>query len=300
MPEPILQVRDLVKRYDQVVAVDHLSLDVNEGEIFGLLGPNGAGKTTTIRIIMDIFKADEGHVPVLGRDPGKASGLIGYLPEERGLYTKRKVLDCLVYLARLKGMSKPDAIASAGRWLKTLGLAEWAQRRVQDLSRGMQQKIQFIASCVHNPKLLVLDEPFQGLDPVNVEVIRNLMQQLRQNGTTLVLSAHEMNRVEELCDRIAIINHGQRVLYGHLREIQEQYGSNIIRLQTPAELGELEGVTKVERRNQEYLLQIGNTDPQMILAQLVSRGVQIDFFETGSAPLEQIFINVVTGGQQHV
>ncbi|MHB1356453.1 MAG: ABC transporter ATP-binding protein [Anaerolineae bacterium] len=294
MQDILLHIVHLVKRYDNITAVDNLSIDIYAGDIFGLLGPNGAGKTTTIRIIMDIFKADEGIVQVLGKAPGAANEQIGYLPEERGLYPKRKVLDTLVYLAQLKGMERAQARDRALYWLERVDLAEWAHRRIEDLSRGMQQKVQIIAACVHSPKLIVLDEPFQGLDPVNVEVIRGLMRELQKEGITLVLSAHEMNRVEELCNRIAIINHGRAVLYGDLQEIKAKYGGNTVRLRTPVELGDLPGVTRKELRNHDWVLTIGTTDPQVLLRTLIERDVPIELFEVGTAPLEEIFIDVVT------
>lgn len=299
MRETLLHIDRLVKRYDGITAVDDLSIDVYTGDIFGLLGPNGAGKTTTIRIIMDIFKADEGTVQVLGQAPGAANELVGYLPEERGLYPKRKVLDTLVYLAQLKGMGRIEARDRALYWLKRVDLAEWANRRIEDLSRGMQQKVQFIAACIHSPKLIILDEPFQGLDPVNVEVVRGLMRELQEEGITLVLSAHEMNRVEELCNRIAIISHGRAVLYGDLKEIKAQYGSNTVRLRTSAELGDLPGVTRKELRNHDWILTIGTTDPQVLLRDLIDRNIPIELFEAGTAPLEEIFIDVVTREKQH-
>ncbi len=292
-------LKELVKNYTDICAVDHLSLDVYEGEIFGLLGPNGAGKTTTIRIMMDIFRADAGVVEIFGKQPGQVRELVGYLPEERGLYPKRKVLDTLIYMAQLKGVDLNTARASAQDWLERADLREWAAHRVQDLSRGMQQRLQFAAACVHKPRLLVLDEPFQGLDPVNVEAIRVLMRSLRDGGTTIVLSAHEMNRVEELCDRIAIINHGKLVLYGNLRDIQTRYGSNTVRLRTPVEVVEIPGSALKERRNHDWIFDIGAHNPQEVLHILVEHGIPLELFEVGTAPLEQIFIDVVTKDQAH-
>ncbi|MBC7225330.1 MAG: ATP-binding cassette domain-containing protein, partial [Anaerolineae bacterium] len=241
MPEElVLEVRDLVKRYDGFTAVDRLTFAVHRGELFGLLGPNGAGKTTTIRAIMDIFKPDEGTIRVLGRPPGEARALVGYLPEERGLYRDLKVqevLEYLEYLAELKGMERSQARERALQWLERVDLAEWATRRVKDLSRGMQQKLQFVASVVHDPELLILDEPFQGLDPVNVDLLKRLIRELQAEGTTILLSAHQMNLVEVLCDRIVLINRGQAVLYGALDEIKQRYAAQTVRLSTPAPLG---------------------------------------------------------------
>ena len=223
MVEAMLTLKNLVKRYDGVTAVDDLSFEVHKGEVFGLLGPNGAGKTTTIRAIMDIFTPDEGEVSVLGRAPGKARSQVGYLPEERGLYRDLKVVDVLIYLAELKGMPRPVGRERALHWLEQVDLGNWATRKVKDLSRGMQQKVQFVASLVHDPELLILDEPFQGLDPINVDLIQALIRRLQEEGKTVVLSAHQMNLVEEMCDRIVLINKGKGVLYGALDEIKSRY-----------------------------------------------------------------------------
>ena len=176
MTTPVLSVRNLRKQYGRFVAVDDLSFEVFPGEIFGLLGPNGAGKTSAIRILMDIFKADAGEIELLGKPPGQSRERVGYLPEERGLYRNQKVLEVLVYLARLKGVDSNDARRRAQQWLERVGLQDWGAKRVKELSRGMQQKVQFVASLIHDPDLLILDEPFQGLDPVNVELLKGLMQ----------------------------------------------------------------------------------------------------------------------------
>ena len=219
MPQKVVEVSNLVKRYNSFTAVDDLSFDVYAGDIFGLLGPNGAGKTTAIRIMMDIFKADAGAIEILSQPPGAARSHIGYLPEERGLYRNLKVQEVLIYLARLKGMPSDAARQRAGMLLERVQLTDWANRKVKDLSRGMQQKLQFVASLVHDPELLILDEPFQGLDPVNVDLLKGLIRELQAEGKTVVLSAHQMSLVEALCDRILLINPGQAVLYGPLHEI---------------------------------------------------------------------------------
>jgi len=225
---------------------------------------------------------------------------VGYLPEERGLYPRRKVFDTLVYLGQLKGVSRSSAQESARTWLERTELSEWAGHRVQDLSRGMQQRLQFAAACVHHPKLVIMDEPFQGLDPVNVELLRSLMRALRANGTTIVLSAHEMNRVEELCDRIAIINHGRSVLYGNLRDIQSRYGSHLVHLRTPLDSLNIHNCTLIEHHNHDWTFDIGASDSQSVLRQLVENQIPLELFEVGTAPLEQIFIDVVTKDQEHV
>lgn len=289
----MLSVDHLVKCYGDFCAVDHLSFEVGAGEIFGLLGPNGAGKTTTIRTIMDIFKADEGTVRVLGRPAGAAREDVGYLPEERGLYRNQRVLDVLVYLARLKGVPKAEARASAERWLARVELSEWGNHKVEDLSRGMQQKVQFVASLVHDPDLLILDEPFAGLDPVNVELLKRLIRELQAEGKTVVLSAHQMNLVEALCDRILLINQGKSVLYGDLDEIKRQYAPHTVRLRTPALPASLAGVTHVAEHDGTYTLTLDGIGPQELLAGLLAAGAPIESFEVATAPLEDIFISVV-------
>jgi ABC-2 type transport system ATP-binding protein len=292
----MLEVRNLVKRYNGFTAVDDLSFEVYEGEIFGLLGPNGAGKTTTIRAIMDIFKPDGGTVRVLGQPPGVAKGCIGYLPEERGLYRDLKVLDVLVYLAELKGTPRPLAHRRALAWLERVELADWADRKVKDLSRGMQQKLQFVASLVHDPQLLILDEPFQGLDPLNVELLKGLIRELQAGGKTMMLSAHQMNLVEALCDRILLINQGKAVLYGPLEEIKRRYAPHAVRLRTPVALDALPGVSRKERRDGVFTLTLEGTTPQELLRTLVERDIPVEAFEVAVAPLEEIFIAVVKEG----
>jgi ABC-2 type transport system ATP-binding protein len=290
-----LEVRNLVKRYNDLTAVDDLSFDVGEGEVVGLLGPNGAGKTTTIRIVMDILKPDAGSVCVLGRPPGDARERIGYLPEERGLYPNLKVLDTLVYLAELKGMARSVAREHAMAWLERVELGGWAGHKVKDLSRGMQQKLQFVASLVHDPELLILDEPFQGLDPINVELLKRLIRELQKEGTTVVLSTHQMNLVEALCDRIVLIHQGQAVLYGPLEEIKRRYAPHTVRLQTPAAINALPGVTRMEHHGGVFTLTLEEgVTPQEMLGVLVERAIPVEAFETATLPLEEIFIAVVT------
>jgi ABC-2 type transport system ATP-binding protein len=293
MPPILLEVKNLLKRYGNFNAVDDLSFEVYQGDVFGLLGPNGAGKTTTIRTIMDILKPDAGTVSVLGQPPGAARSRIGYLPEERGLYRDLKVLDVLIYLAELKGTSRATAHQRALTWLERVELADWAERKVKDLSRGMQQKLQFVASLVHDPELLILDEPFQGLDPVNVELLKGLIRELQREGKTLALSAHQMNLVEALCDRILLINQGKGVLYGSLAEIKRRHAPHAVRLRTPASIENLPGVARVEQRDGTFTLTLQDVTPQELLQTLVERNIQVESFEVASAPLEEIFIAVV-------
>ena len=293
MTQAMLEVHNLVKRYNGFTAVDVLSFEVYEGEIFGLLGPNGAGKTTAIRTVMDIFRPDEGTVQVLGQPPGMTRERIGYLPEERGLYRDLKVLDVLVYLAELKGIPRPVARPRALAWLERVELADWADHKVKDLSRGMRQKLQLVASLVHDPELLILDEPFLGLDPVNVELVRGLIRESQEQGKTVVLSTHQMNMVEALCDRILLINHGRAVLYGPLDEIKRRHAPHAVRLRTPTALDVLPGVVRMEQRDDTFTLTLEGITPQELLRTLVERNIPVEAFEVATVPLEEIFIAVV-------
>ncbi len=295
----VIEVQGLVKRYGDLVAVDNLSFEVGQGEIFGLLGPNGAGKTTTIRVILDIFQPDAGQVRVFGLAPRAAKDRIGYLPEERGLFRNLKVLDTLIYLAQLKGRGRAWARERALRLLERVELEEWAGRKVRDLSRGMQQRLQFVASIVHDPALVFLDEPFQGQDPLNVERMRGLISDLRREGTTIVLSSHQMNLVEALCDRILLIDHGRAVLYGPLSEIKRRYAPNVVRVRAPALPAGITGVVKVEADDRadgalNLTLEEG-CEPRALLRALLERGVELEAFEVAPAPLADIFVAVVSG-----
>jgi len=295
----IIQVRDLVKRYGDVVAVDGLSFEVEQGEIFGLLGPNGAGKTTTIRVIMDILNPDGGSVTVLGQPPGRAKESVGYLPEERGLYRNLKVLDTLVYLAELKGVARRQARERAMKLLERIQLEDWATRKVRDLSQGMQQRLQFAATLIHDPEVLFLDEPFQGLDPVNAERIKNFIANLQQEGKTIVLSTHQMNRVEALCNRILLINRGQAVLYGPLAEIKRDYASNVVRVRAPQIPPDLPGVVEMEPDDGAFNLALAEgAYPQEVLRTMLDRGVEVQAFEVAPVPLEDIFVAAVGGTEE--
>jgi ABC-2 type transport system ATP-binding protein len=290
-----IEVQDLVKTFNGLRAVDGLSLEVGRGEIFGLLGPNGAGKTTTIRIMMGIFRPDEGAVRVLGKRPGMTRRRIGYLPEERGLYRDMKVGECLAYLAALKGVDRSHAAVRSGALLASVGLGGQAQAKVKTLSRGMQQKLQFVATVLHDPEVIILDEPFQGLDPISTEQIMELITGLREEGKAIVLSSHSMNQVERLCDRILLINQGKRVLYGPLEEIKARHAPHTVRLRTRALLGALPGVARIERRESTFTLVLEGITPQDLLRTLVERDIPVEAFEVATAPLEDVFISVVKG-----
>jgi len=300
MPEPAIFIDKLRKAYSTVVAVDDVSLDVPRGEIFGLLGPNGAGKTTTIRMLMDIIKPDAGEARVLGEPPGASRRRVGYLPEERGLYRSLKVIDCLGYLGELKGMSRSAARQRARELLAKVELAEWGKRKVEELSRGMQQKVQLVASIIHDPELVILDEPFQGLDPVNAEMVRGLIRDLRAQGKTVVLSAHEMSLVEMLCERIALINHGRVVLYGRLDEIKQSFAPNAIEISPPQALEGWPGVLAVTNFDGRQRVTLApSLQPRDLLKQIVERGLPLDRFERATATLDEIFITVVKGDGNH-
>ncbi len=298
MTEPAILLDNLKKTFDSVIAVDGLSLEVQPGEIFGLLGPNGAGKTTTIRMLMDIIKPDSGTVQVLGEAPGGARERIGYLPEERGLYRGLRVDECLTYLGQLKGLPRRRAAERTADLLKRVELSDWSRKKVQELSRGMQQKIQIIGSLIHDPELVILDEPFQGLDPVNVEVVKSLIRDLAAQGKTIALSAHEMNQVEALCERIVLINHGRAVLYGELAEIKKQFSPNAIEISPLLALQSWPEVARVESRDSTQTVYLNApTTPHDFLKKILERGLTVDRFELASMPLDQIFIQVVKDNQ---
>ncbi len=292
--QPTLRLRHVHKRFVSVHAVNDVSLDVFPGEIFGLLGPNGAGKTTTIRMIMGIIFPDEGEIQVLGHKPVEVKERVGYLPEERGLYPNMRVLDFLVYLAELKGRPKRWARQRARHLLEKVGLIDRANMKIRALSRGLQQKVQFLSAIVHDPDLCVFDEPFQGLDPVNLQVIKEFIRELRAEGKTIILSTHQMNQVEALCNRIALINHGRLVLYGDLNEIKQKYSPNIVLVRSETPLPAIPGVIRQESRDGMYFLELAeDATPQAVLRELLDAGVNITYFEQGRLPLEDIFVRVV-------
>jgi len=294
-----VEVSHVVKSYADKAVVNDLSFSVAQGEVFGLIGPNGAGKTTTIRMMMDIIKPDSGEVTVLGEKLSEASkNKLGYLPEERGLYRKLTVVDSIIYLASLKGMDRRSAEKRADELLEQTGMLPHKGKKIEELSRGMGQIIQFIVTIVHSPELVILDEPFAGLDPVNRELLKGMVADLRSQGKAMILSTHQMNEVEELCDRILMINHGRSVLYGKLSEIQSRYRSNSVLLEFEGKLEELPGVAE-KRTHKGYveLVLDGKTTPQQVLERLVSSGIVINRFEVATPPLNEIFLKVV--GKTH-
>jgi ABC-2 type transport system ATP-binding protein len=290
-----VEVNHVVKAFTDKLAVDDLSFSVAQGEMFGLIGPNGAGKTTTIRMMMDIIKPDSGEVTIFGEKLGEATkNRLGYLPEERGLYKKLSVLESIVYLASLKGMDKNSAAEKADELLEKTGMSATKSKKIEALSRGMGQIIQFIVTIIHDPQLVVLDEPFAGLDPVNTELLKEMFLDLRNQGKAVILSTHQMNQVEELCDRILMINNGQAVLYGDLSEIRARYRGNSILLDFKGELGEIPGVTgKRQHKGYIELMLDGKTTPQQVLEHLTSCSVVINRFEVATPSLNEIFLKEV-------
>src|SRR5208283_3568588 len=292
-------IEHVTKRFDTVVAVSDLSLHIEQGAVFGLLGPNGAGKTTSLRMIMHILAPDEGSIQVLGQPASdRTMDLVGYLPEERGLYARMKVREVLVFLAALKGLSEAEAAVRVHAWLERLDLAAWSEKKINDLSKGMQQKAQFIAAVIHRPPLLILDEPFTGLDPVNATLIKDIMLELREKGATIILSTHRMEQVEMMCDAICLINHGRSVLAGDLRAIKKSYGKNTLRIEYSGDDNFLDLPDLVEKLNHfgavtEAKLRPG-ADPQEILKAAVARGVRLTHFELIEPPLHDIFIEKVS------
>lgn len=293
-----ISIQNVTKSYDGVTAVNAVSLNVREGAILGLLGPNGAGKTSTIRMVMNILIPDEGSIRVFGDPVGDDTRrMIGYLPEERGLYPRMDVRSVIIFLAALRGLSEAEAQKRTDEWLARLELSDWAGKKVRDLSKGMQQKVQFIAAVLHKPRLMILDEPFSGLDPVNASVIKDIMLEMRNEGSTIVLSTHLMEQVERLCDSICLINKGHNILDGDLRAIKKSYGKNTVRIEFtgPDSFLSHPAIADVNRfgTGAEAKLKPG-ADAQEILKAAVQSGARIDRFELLEPSLNDIFIEKTT------
>jgi ABC-2 type transport system ATP-binding protein len=294
-----IEVNHIFKTYGNRAAVDDVSFDVNQGEIFGLIGPNGAGKTTTIRMMMDIIKPDSGSIKVMGEKLNDASkNKIGYLPEERGLYKKMSVMDSIIYFASLKGVDSQLARQRGEELLKRADLLPHRNKRIEELSRGMSQIIQVIITVIHEPDLIILDEPFSGLDPVNTQLLKDLIRDLKNKGKTVIMSTHLMNDIEELCDRLLMINKGRAVLYGSLAEVKSKYRNNAVLVETAGEVGTIEGVTGQRPLNGAVELKLDAlTTPQMLLERLIKKGIVVNRFELSMPSLTEIFIKVV--GDEH-
>jgi ABC-2 type transport system ATP-binding protein len=292
-----VELVEVRKSYGSFKAVDGLSIEVPGGAIFGLLGPNGAGKTTSIRMIMDIIAPDSGEVRFFGR-PRTAADLrrVGYLPEERGLYRKMTVVDHLVFLGRLHGMTHRDALTAADGWLARVALADWRGRKVEELSKGMQQKIQLVGTVLHEPDVLILDEPFSGLDPISQKLFKELLADYQKGGKTVIFSTHIMEQAEKLCDRICLISKGNAILSGSLGEVKQRYGGNAYRLEAAGELdrvAEVAGVESVLTQNgrMKILLEPGVEGAQ-VLHELVGF-LSVSEFRSEEPSLEEIFIRSV-------
>lgn len=300
-----IEATDISKNFGKLKVVDQVSFEVNPGEIFGLLGPNGAGKTTTIRIILDIFKPDSGKVTIFGGPMEESKkNRIGYLPEERGLYQDIPLESCLIYLASLKGLEKQKSQEKILNYLDRFGLMDYRKKKIKELSKGMQQKAQLITTLVHEPDLIIIDEPFSALDPVNTQMVKDLFREERSKGKTIVMCTHQMRQVEELCDRLVLINSGKTVLYGNLAEIQKNYTGQAVTVRTQQQLPSLlNHVTRIENENYHGLYTLHLADgyaPQELLKTLVEKQIILEQFEIATPTLDEIFIQVVTsGGEPH-
>ena len=295
----MIELQHISKQYGSLHAVEDLSLHAHKGEIFGLLGPNGAGKSTTIRMIMNIIAPDSGNILFDGAPIADSiKDNIGYLPEERGLYKKSKVNDLLMYLGRLKGKNDDELASAIDMWLNQFSLQEWKHRKVEELSKGMAQKVQFISCVIHNPEILFLDEPFSGLDPVSTDFMRDTIVELAKKGTTILFSTHIMEQAEKICNRILLMNKGKSVIYGELDEIKQKLGHKSIIVEFSGDGSFIETLPQVERvikfpKYVEITLK-ENSDTNMLLTQLTSK-ILIRKFEIVSPSLHNIFVSQVKG-----
>ncbi len=298
----MLKVTNLRKEFATVVAVNGVSFEIDRGEIFGLLGPNGAGKTTTIRVILNILQADSGEVTYDGRKfSDHTRDLLGYLPEERGLYRKSKLLDTILYFAELRGMARAKAKAEAYRWLQRFGLVDAIDRRVEELSKGNQQKIQFLSAVIHDPAIVVLDEPFSGLDPVNQILLKDILQELKQQGKAVVFSTHQMDQAEKLSDSLCLINKGKAVLNGTVREVKKRYGTNSLHVEFDGDGAFIETLPGIRRailyeNSAEVDLQ-PDARLQAILGALNEK-LELRKFELREPSLQSIFLQIVGGTEE--
>jgi ABC-2 type transport system ATP-binding protein len=294
-----LRVENATKRFGDFTAVENLSFEVKAGRVFGFLGPNGAGKTTTIRMIVGITAPDEGKIELFGENfSGDLQNRIGYLPEERGLYKKMKILDQLRYFAALKNVPQKEADKRIDFWLERMNLGEWKKKKTTDLSKGMQQKVQFIATVLHNPDLLILDEPFSGLDPINVEFMIEVISEFKTQDKTIIFSTHLMESAERLCSDILLINKSRKVISGTLREVKGSFGKNLIALRVVGGENVLEDKTLVakiiEHADEKEIQLAENADAQVLLKKLVESGAIVTKFEQIEPSLNDIFIEQIT------
>jgi len=298
MPEEIMNINNIEKTFQSTKAVNKISFDVHKGEVLGLLGPNGAGKTTIIRMIMNIFQPDKGSIR-LNEEIIKDQKQIGYLPEERGIYDSTKVLDTILYFADLKAMEKSEAEKAAKGWLERFDLMKYIDKKVENLSRGMQQKVQFIISVIHKPRLLILDEVFSGLDPVNQELFKEIIENLIDDGTTILLSSHRMNLVEEVCSRIFMINKGRRVLYGNIDDIKDGYNEKKVLLKSKSDLSflkNLSNISEIDLDKNKVSFNIKKDINIKDFLSFLSDRIIVDEISITRPPLHEIFVNAVQGG----
>ena len=298
---PLLELQNLKKYFATQKAVDNISLSIEPGSIFGLLGPNGAGKTTLIRMITGIFYPDEGQIIFDGKkfDPVNDIGRIGYMPEERGLYKKMKIGEQTLYLAQLKGLTRSDATKKIKEWFIRFEMESWWNKKVEDLSKGMQQKLQFVTTVLHEPKLIILDEPFSGLDPVNSNLIKEEIYKLAQSGTTVIFSTHRMEQVEEICSQIVLVNKGQKILDGTVKEVKQNFKENLFSIGVNQLPGSLNGNSPFEvvgNKEQAFVVRIkAGSKPNDVLQYLLQQGSEIHSFNEILPSLNDIFIKLVEG-----
>lgn len=298
--EHSLGIKTISKSFDTVRAVNQVSFEAYPGEILGLLGPNGAGKTTTIRMIMGIMQPDSGDIgfSFAASDPKIFRERVGYLPEERGLYGEAKIHNLLTYFAELKGVERTEARRRASHWIDRMDLSDWANKKVDKLSKGMQQKVQFVAAILHRPDLVILDEPFSGLDPMHQDLIKSFISELREEGMTVLLSSHQMNRVEELCDRIFLIHRGKRVLYGDLSDIKDSFGDHVVHMRFEGDgdlLAALPGVRELtcDVGRADFILDRMHT-PDAFIRELPG-DLEINALHIDKPPLHDIFVKTIEG-----
>ena len=292
-----LKVQNVTKTFGEKLAVDNISFEINKPGVFGLLGTNGAGKSTTIRMILGILKKDTGTIKWNGKEVERKYVNFGYLPEERGIYPKIKICDQLMYLAKLKGMKKKEAEESMNFWLKRLEVEEYKNLTAEKLSKGNQQKIQFITAVIHNPELLVIDEPFSGLDPINTELLKSAILELVEKGTYIIMSSHQMASIEEFCTDILILNRGKTILQGNLKEIKESYKANRVELITKVDVSkeiQEEGLKIIKELDNQYEIAINDEmQAQNLLKRLISKNIEVEKIEVKKPSLNDIFIEKV-------
>ena len=295
-----VSVQNLFKSYNGHAAVKDLSFSVSPGEILGLIGPNGAGKSSTIKIILDLMQPDSGEVELFDQPmQEETKNRIGYLPEEKGLYKGLSAIDCILYLSSLKGLDRSTAKTRAEEMLQEAGLLDSKKKKIKHMSKGMGQVIQFIVTVIHDPELIILDEPFSGLDPVNTEIMKNMLGDLRDEGKAVILSTHEMNEVEELCDRVLMIHHGSEVLYGDLQEIKSRYKKHSVQVNVEGEIGDLPGVIeKKPGKSSVELVLARDATPQAVLDGLRERGTIVNRFEVTTPSLNEIFLSIAGGNHE--